>query len=65
MHEFLLDDLLHVENCGIVAGNADRKDRVIMYEQVRKNGLIDVKNMIRFDCRFIWAQMPYKERGSK
>ncbi len=63
MHEFLLDDLPNVENCGIVAGNADRKDRVIMYEQVRKNGLVDVKNMIRL--QFIWAQMPYEERGSK
>ena len=32
-----------------------------VYEQARKSGLVDDKNMIRFDCRFIWAQMPYEE----
>ena len=32
-----------------------------VYEQARKSGLVDDKNMIRFDCRFIWSQMPYEE----
>ena len=36
-----------------------------VYEQARKSGLVDDKNMIRFDCRFIWAQMPYEEGGDK
>ena len=32
-----------------------------VYEQARKSGFVDDKNMIRFDCRFIWSQMPYEE----
>ena len=32
-----------------------------VYEQAGKSGLVDDKNRIRFDCRFIWAQMPYDE----
>ena len=36
-----------------------------VYEQARKSGLVDDKNRIRFDCRFIWAQMPYEEGGAE
>ena len=49
-------------NCGIGIPNCKHCN---VYEQARKSGLVDDKNMIRFDCRFIWAQMPYKEGGSK
>lgn len=36
-----------------------------VYEQARKSGFVDDKNMIRFDCRFIWSQMPYEEGGAE
>ena len=45
-------------NCGIGIPNCKHCN---VYEQARKSGLVDDKNMIRFDCRFIWAQMPYEE----
>ena len=32
-----------------------------VYEHAIKSGFVDEKNMIRFDCRFIWSQMPYEE----
>ena len=49
-------------NCGIGIPNCKHCN---VYEWARKSGLVDDKNMIRFDCRFIWAQMPYEEGGSK
>lgn len=36
-----------------------------VYEHAIKSGLVDEKNMIRFDCRFIWSQMPYEEGDAK
>lgn len=36
-----------------------------VYEHAIKSGFVDEKNMIRFDCRFIWSQMPYEEGGAK
>ena len=39
-------------NCGIGIPNCKHCN---VYEQARKSGLVDDKNMIRFDCRFIWA----------
>ena len=36
-----------------------------VYERAGKSGLVNDKNMVRFDCRLIWAQMPYEEGETK
>ena len=48
-------------NCGIGIPNCKHCK---VYEQARKSGLVDDKNMIQFDCRFIWGQMPYQQGES-
>ena len=49
-------------NCGIGIPNCKHCE---VYEQARKSGIVDDKNMIRFDCRLIWGQMPYQEGESE
>jgi len=37
-----------------------------VYEEAKNSGLVNGRYLMRCDCRFIWAQMPYeaKEGGS-
>jgi hypothetical protein len=35
-----------------------------VYEKAKNSGLVHGRYLMRCDCRFIWAQMPYKEGES-
>ena len=49
-------------NCGYGIPNCKHCK---VYEEAKNSGLVNGRNLMRCDCRFIWAQMPYTEGGAE
>ena len=49
-------------NCGYGIPNCKHCK---VYEEAKNSGLVNGRYLMRCDCRFIWAQMPYEEGGDK
>ena len=49
-------------NCGYGIPNCKHCK---VYEEAKNSGLVNGRYLMRCDCRFIWAQMPYEEGGEK